>query len=271
MHWADIQFNNSREFTTRIPALDLVYTVPKNTIFSWHLAKYGSFEAENTNILLDIFGENSGGMYVDVGANFGWYTCLLSKFAGSAGQVFSVEPDSSNLELLRQNVAQNSLTNVTILPCAVSKEDGFLQLHKAPPTNPGMHSFVAQSHTPERSGDQRIEMKTLDGLLSQTSGAINLLKMDIEGFEVNALLGARATLQRCKHLLIEYSPRFLKAGNQDVADFFSSIRDAGLKIHTPQQGKLLPVEESEISALLTCGESDYYWQRDFICSREPIE
>lgn len=270
MHWLGIQLNSSQHFKARIPALDLVYTVPKNTIFSWHLAKYGSFEAANTNILIDIFGESSGGVYVDVGANFGWYTCLFSKFAGSDGQVFSVEPDSSNLKLLRQNVAQNALNNVTIFPCAVSKERGFLQLHKAPPTNPGMHSFVTQGHTPERPEDQHIEMRTLDDLLSQTSGTINLLKMDIEGFEVNALLGAQATLQRCKYLLIEYSPGFLKAGNQNAEDFFSSILEAGLKIYTPQLGKLLPVEESEIPALLVCGESDYYWQRDFICSREPV-
>ena len=267
LHWADIHILRSNYFEAYIPETKITYSVPSNTIFSWYLSKYGSYEAENTNVLIDLLEGKLDSVFVDVGANFGWYTCILSKLAGESGAVYAIEPDADNIDLLNRNIAKNELNNVIVFPYGVSNVESELRLHKAPITNPGMHSFVTKSHTPARTDDQLVKVKTLDQLLADVPGRITLMKMDIEGFEVNALQGAKKTLERCDSLLIEYSPGFLKAGGQSPADFFKYIVSAGLQIHTLENKKLRLLNINEIAKLTNAGESDYYWQQDLICTR----
>ena len=270
-HWLSVHVLRRHFFFAHIRQIGLRFKVPSNTIFSWHLAKYQSFEAENTNALLSILNSNSGGIFVDVGANFGWYTCLFSKLAGDTGLVYAIEPDESNLSLLRENIESNCLRNVTIWPHAVSSEEGELPLHKAPATNPGMHSFITQKHTPGRHDDQQVKVTTLDTLMADITAPIEVLKIDIEGFEINAMRGASETLRRCKHLVIEYSPGFLRAAGQSPQEFFSLILEAGLEIFTIVDRQLQPVSADNIKGLLDRDQSEYYWQRDFICSRRSTQ
>src|ERR1700674_3902762 len=69
-------------------------------------------EPNLTKLLLSRFAGSAERNFIDVGANIGYFTCLLSKFAGPAGKVLAIEPEPQNLKLLEQNMKINNLTNV---------------------------------------------------------------------------------------------------------------------------------------------------------------
>lgn len=264
-HWINARLLKRPYSSYYIPALDIHYTVKSDTIFSWHLAKYRAFESDNTNFLTRRFPLQSGGLFVDVGANFGWFTCLFSKLAGNEGKVIAFEPAMDNLSLLRKNLRTNGLHNVHVIDSAVGAEPGNATLCLAPEANPGMHSLVTMAHTPRTEAAQNVAITTLDDAMKSTSGRIRLLKIDIEGYEIDALRGASETLARCDHLLIEYSPGFLRAAGHAPSDLIRIIENAGFKIYKLEKAGMTEIMQSELQALEDITHKRFYDQIDLMC------
>ena len=70
-----------------------------------------------------------GDTVIDVGANIGYHTLLLARKVGAAGHVYAFEPDASNCDILRNNVAANGYGNCTVVNKAVSDADGTGTMH----------------------------------------------------------------------------------------------------------------------------------------------
>jgi len=268
-HYFSIHFLKNKFFEVRIPSLDLIFKVKSNTIFSWKLSKYRSYEPENSNFIIESFPFGSGGLFVDVGANFGWYACIFAKIAGENGLVVCFEPDNENLDLLKYNLKNNALNkNTIVIEAGVGESPGKLALRRAPDSNPGMHSIVNLPHTQNNEDYPQILIVTLDEALKKYPGNIELLKIDIEGYEVDALLGAQQTLARCKNILIEYSPGFLKAAGRDPFQLIEIIDAAGFDIFKLKDGKkeIMSIEylknlEKEVSSL-------FFFQLDLYCIKK---
>ena len=115
------------------------------------------------------------GTVLDCGANVGMFT--LTAFP-SAERVIAVEPDPGNFQLLSQNVARSGATNVELIEAAVWTTDGEV-------------AFDAGSHSTgggiDNTGSLRVKSAALD-TLCETYGPIELLKLDIEGAEEDAIL-----------------------------------------------------------------------------------
>src|SRR6266851_4651381 len=75
-------------------------------------------EPSLTKFLLTRFANSEEKNFIDVGANIGYFSCLMSKLAGPAGKVLAIEPEPQNLKLLEQNIGINDLTNVMVYSCA---------------------------------------------------------------------------------------------------------------------------------------------------------
>jgi FkbM family methyltransferase len=113
---------------------------------------------------------------VDIGANIGYYTLLMSRIVGKNGKVYSIEPCPPTLERLRAAVALNSLDNVTVVPCGISDrpERRIMTLDIG---NSGRNSFGM-----EDAGG--IELKRLgDVLLAEDLPRVAFIKIDVEGME----------------------------------------------------------------------------------------
>lgn len=201
-----------KEITFSPANIPLTYKVLANTLFSKHLLKWGAYEVENSNWVLKNFSGSKGGFFVDVGANFGWYSLIFSICADSTGHVVAVEPEPGNLRMLQKNISINNAENISVISTGVGACDGFAELSLNTRWNPGMHSLRQIINSTEKI---RIQIRTLDSILSNFPGEIDLLKIDIEGFEVDALMGASETLARTKHVLIEYSPKYIQACGRD--------------------------------------------------------
>jgi len=132
----------------------------------------------------------------NVGANVGVYVLQLSHFARPTGRVVAFEPNPAALAILRRHVALNGLeTSVTVVPEALSDENGTATFYAAGAD--GMSRLgEANVLLGSRATEFQVKTTTLDSYVERTGLEPDWLVMDIEGFEIRALLGARELLRR---------------------------------------------------------------------------
>jgi FkbM family methyltransferase len=139
-----------------------------------------------------------GDVFVDVGANIGYYTILASKIVGDEGQVLAVEPVPQTAAMLKFNVWLNGLKNVTVIDKAAWLKHDLIKL-KIP-----MKEFGCASTFRCGTLEVQVEAHPLDYMLTNLMD-ITLMKIDVEGAEYEALLGSQEVLARTKALVIELS------------------------------------------------------------------
>ena len=132
---------------------------------------------------------------MDLGAGIGDYTLIASLKVGNKGKVIAVEPDSESFSLLVKNIRENKLQNVIPLNAAVSNKN-------------------------EKRNN--IFFTTIDSIAKNLKlKKVNIMKMDIEGFEYLALLGAKRTLIRSRpKLVIEIHSPAIK---RKISKFLNSL------------------------------------------------
>jgi FkbM family methyltransferase len=173
-------------------------------------------EATLTKFLLTRFANAPEKNFIDIGANIGYFSCLMGKLAGPAGKVLAIEPEPQNLKLLEQNIELNNLTNVVIHSCALGASEGsaMLGLYKA--SNRGRHSILEK----DAKSQIKVPVRTLDDVLRNSGKKVcswSLVKIDVEGYEGFVLDGAQDTLPRIEILIMEFSPALLKKAGGDPA------------------------------------------------------
>ena len=135
------------------------------------------------------------GTYVDIGAYIGTHSLFFSQFCDST-EVYSFEPQPKSYFKLTQNLLANDVINITKCRAsnlALGAEESQADIRGANETNTGATQVVA-------SPTGATHMVTLDSFF--LSG-IAVMKIDVEGFELDVLAGARATLPSVEHLFIE--------------------------------------------------------------------
>lgn len=154
--------------------------------FNWYSEEKWGGTKENFNIeLRDIMQE--GDIVFDIGANVGYLSCCFGLRVGKRGKVVSCEPLAANVDLIDVNRSINKLNNVHIVKCAVADKDNQF-VHVSAET---VICNIENKHT------EQVQTKTIDEL-AWFYGHPNAIKMDIEGYEYHALLGATKTIERRK-------------------------------------------------------------------------
>jgi FkbM family methyltransferase len=145
------------------------------------------------------FVPQPGYCVVDVGANIGIYSAWALRHMGDHGSVVSIEPHPRTFSLLMENLRLNGRTSGNAFQVGCGKEDGILSL-TFDPREPTMASF-----RPRSTGSQvDTEVKRLDGLIQQVNPHhIDILKIDVEGWELEVIKGAHGILPRVQRILIE--------------------------------------------------------------------
>jgi FkbM family methyltransferase len=128
----------------------------------------------------------------DVGANVGYYIFPSSVLTGSTGKVFAFEPVPRNVNYLKSHIALNALSNVMVIEKAVS--DKIKKQKFSLSSNPSM------GHLSDK-GEIEVETISLDEFIKQGNPAPDIIKMDIEGAEFDALLGAKELLKNKKPVI----------------------------------------------------------------------
>ncbi|MGZ2413076.1 FkbM family methyltransferase [Sphingomonas sp. F9_3S_D5_B_2] len=163
---------------------------------TWRRAK--GYEQSLTNAMRSVVHSNA--VVWDVGANIGVYSLHFADWVGPCGHVHSFEPARANAERLR--AAVSSRANIDVLQLGLSNEDKFAGFHENEHPN-GATFTVAR---PGKEANCLVELATGDALVSQALCAVpNVIKIDIEGHELEALQGMQQTLRRaeCQHVFVE--------------------------------------------------------------------
>ncbi len=129
----------------------------------------------------------SNDLFVDVGANHGHYTMISSGICKSKS--IAIEPVSETFERLKMNIELNKLKNVKLFNLGISDAKGQLYISN----NLGSMNRVIDD-SKKHNNCELIKVTTLDKLLSEEK-KINLLKIDVEGFEKQVLLGCKEILK----------------------------------------------------------------------------
>ncbi|MEM9784869.1 MAG: FkbM family methyltransferase [Pseudomonadota bacterium] len=145
-----------------------------------------------------------GDTFIDIGANIGYFSLLASQIVGREGQVVAIEPNAFNVKLLEHSVVQNGFENVSVAQVAVSEKIETLFLHAT--VGNGATSKIEQGDAPSFNA-KTIPALPLDAILSSHHRPVDLIKVDVEGFEYIALKGARTILDEdSPGIVLEFTP-----------------------------------------------------------------
>lgn len=160
-------------------------------------------------------------VFVDLGANMGWFTLHAAAIARQ-GEVIAIEPNYNNVQLLYRSLIANQFDNVRVLPYAVSDAPVRLRLNFF-----RSNGYVGPVDS-ENGTTAVVEGRPLDELLGDIP-RVDVLKIDIEGYEPVALRGMLATLRRCRPLLLcEFHPAMIRAhSGTEPGDFLRALAGLG--------------------------------------------
>jgi FkbM family methyltransferase len=177
-----------------------------------------------------------GDVVVDCGANHGFSTVLFAKWVGERGKVYAFEPSSHNMAILKENLQLNSVTNVICYQAAVGAAAGRVSISSHP------NASVVLSP----GGDDSLEkvaLVKLDDVL-QTEKP-NFVKLDVEGFEREALKGARRLLASAPRLDLELHVAFYKNKENELSEVFDMLplERYSLFVQPTVDGPIVPFEK----------------------------
>lgn len=172
----------------------------------WQLWAFGSYEEHFAELFRYLV--HPGDRCVDVGANVGIHTIRLAKLVGAQGKVIALEPDEELAGRATNNIALNSLTNVQVIQAAASESGCDAAVLYRPDTrdsNKGRASLLPHSYL---TGSQvTVPTVAIDDI---NRNPVNLIKIDVEGFEAAVVSGATNTIQAYSpSIIFEYAPKLL--------------------------------------------------------------
>lgn len=222
----------SLAFMARMPAdlggsqfvCDLRDSISREVCFT------GRYEAQETALLNATL--QPGMTFVDVGANWGYFTLIAAHLVGTSGNVLSLEPDPRLFTRLSECVARNGLAQVNALQIAAAAEAGTLNLsgYDESSDNFGLSRIAG---TDNATGIAfAIAARPLDQVLTETGvDSVDLLKMDIEGYEGFALAGMERALteHRIKRIILELHPEQLAEHGHAAEDVIARLTENGYR------------------------------------------
>lgn len=197
-----------------------------------------------------------GSVFVDVGANEGFFTVLGGLLVGATGRVIAVEPQERLGPVLARNIELNALSNVMLKRVAISDRDGSADLHLSPDSNTGSSGLARQSWywVPR----QPVRTVTLAALLRDAEVKhVDLMKMDIEGFEREAVFGSPELFRdgRVHAFALELHPRVFSARGFDPQEVIDFLNDCGYELDTSLEHTLFVHRRMRPANEVHCGES----------------
>jgi FkbM family methyltransferase len=167
-----------------------------------------------------------GRVFVDVGANLGWFSANAAKWVAPSGSVVAIEPAPALFGQLVAQVKDNHLDNVRTVNEAVGATSGRVRIQAGPAAHTGL-TRVVQS-TSAASGE--VPLQPLPSILTADEIArCRAIKIDVEGSEYDVVRGMEDLLPRLPadaELIIEVGPERAASGT-DVAELFGILQAAG--------------------------------------------
>jgi FkbM family methyltransferase len=190
-------------------------------------------------------------VFIDIGANFGYFTCLVAAKVGptGSGHVYAIEPNTKLVKLLRANALINwSMCPIDIHPVALGEENKIVQLH-VPVDRAANGTLTATASNSDLMID--VEMKQLDALIP-IGQTVDLIKLDVEGHEYGVLNGARRVIFDSINIeiVMEWSSKQMLDAGYSIKSMLELIESLDLRIvKLPTTDLTAPYEDYPIDML----------------------
>jgi FkbM family methyltransferase len=167
----------------------LVLYNPNDLYIGKAIENYGEYSEHEVKIFKEIIKPDD--WILDIGANIGTHTLAISRIADK-GVVMAYEPQRMLFYNLCANIALNSISNVYCFPQAFGRTTGVITVPELDMKTPGnFGALELNSEIPEGANKCQVKMVSLDSLNLKK---LNFIKMDVEGMELEVLLGGKETI-----------------------------------------------------------------------------
>jgi FkbM family methyltransferase len=193
----------------------------------------------------------TGDVVLDIGANIGFYTKILSELVGESGKVYAFEPDKTNYGYLMKNAGH--LKNVVFFNKAVSDKTGKITLYHSDLLNVDHKTYATENYT----STTEIDCVAIDDVVP--GHKVDFIKIDIQGFEYFAFKGMENVFAKMENLKIvtEFYPYGIKKSGVSSTDFINLLLQYNFKISTIEEQGLVSFNMENI-ALYENKEKDTY-------------
>jgi len=197
---------------------------------TWDLHNNKKYEDDVKKIFLNKI--NEGDTVIDVGANIGYFSLLAAKKIGSKGKIFAIEPMKQANNWLKKNLKLNDFKNDEVLEVAIGDKQGIMKMYKKSESS----EMIILNPTISKKDliiCGEINIETIDNIISQKKiEKVNLLKIDVEGFEYEALLGCKESFKanKIENIICEIHTKYLKNRGIDEQNIYSLIQENNFSI-----------------------------------------
>lgn len=207
----------------RLPGDRLLSTLPggervrlsaRHRYLAWNPEEYAAFRATT----------RPGDVVIDAGANVGAYTLLFAQWVGSRGRVFAFEPAPDARSWLERHLRLNRLTDrVEVIAAAIAARNGAARLGLDP------YGGASSLFPSGAAGGVQVRTTSIDAFCEERHIQPNVIKIDVEGAELDALEGARQTIVAAPvHVFVEFHPAVWKTRGIGREDIERELRAQGL-------------------------------------------
>jgi FkbM family methyltransferase len=217
---------NPRRFPEAATDVGRVVDVHTGDLIERYLYVFGSWEPS-----LGAFFRSQlrpGDVFVDIGANVGYFTLLAADAVGPGGRVVAFEPLPRTVAKLRANIAANHLENVTVVPVVASNEDGEVEMFAGPSTNFGKSGTAPVADG--ASAGRVPKVVAADAIPRELWPRIRAIKVDVEGDELRVVRGLRDLLPELTPgaaVVVEVAPDRLESRGGASSEIFDLMTAAG--------------------------------------------
>jgi len=200
----------------------------------------GTYEAGTLDVIKKSLRE--GDTFIDVGANIGLMSLFASEVIGNNGVVYSFEPEPETFMILKENVEINKVNNIRAYNVGLGNSRGKSFIYTNSYAGRGSASLISP---PDQNNSKKYEiyLETLDDFILKNDIAnIRMLKIDVEGWELHVLRGAKSLLQRTQApiICIEYSKLVPTQSGQPLDIYYYILSVNNYSIYKLKRGKGTP-------------------------------
>lgn len=220
--------------------------------FPLYRAAYARFKKQQDAFEISLLRQyiKPGDVVLDIGANIGFYTALMSDIVGAKGMVHGFEPDQTNFRHLRDHT--KGLQNVRINHKAVADKTQVIKIYTSKQLNVDHRTYKPAEYEAELD----IDAIAIDDYLA--GQRVDFIKMDIQGFEWSAVQGMTRTFSENNiQMLSEFWPYGMRQAGTSVLAYFQLLKQLGFNVYLIKDKALRKLTEDQVAKLTDLPKSEY--------------
>ncbi len=217
---------------------------------------YAAFKNRQDQFEIELLKKHlkPGDVVLDIGANIGYYAEFISKLVGEKGRVHCFEPDTSNFKHLQDRCT--GISNLVVNNTAVGPKTEKLKIYTSKQLNVDHRTYEPEDY----DAVLEIDAVSIDDYLKGKEQKVHLIKMDIQGFEMQAMQGMKDTLKNNPGLKIisEFWPYGLRKAGSSALAYFEFLQQQGFEVQLLKNKTLETLSAEKVKALNELGEATYF-------------